>query len=221
MIELVREVPIADHVKRYAVRLVRATHPGSRCGAERSTSSSSSAPVRAGIQAMILGAKVRALSEGRFHVACDDIKAVCSKPALRHRLILNFEGEAEDISRTDDGPRRDRGSCPEIRESQRPPECGPHDRLTSERQLAVAMFDLEFLRKLEYLDVVAKKILAGKHPCRPHCRASRHERRSSRIYRSLRGRRRPALRRLEHLRAPGGVLPQALQGGGEPSADGS
>ena len=45
---------------------------------------------------MILGAKVRALAGGRFHVACEDVVAM-ALPSLRHRLILNFEGEAEDI----------------------------------------------------------------------------------------------------------------------------
>jgi MoxR-like ATPase len=48
---------------------------------------------------MILGAKVRALAAGRFHVACEDVSTM-ARPSLRHRLILNFEGEAEDI-RTD------------------------------------------------------------------------------------------------------------------------
>ena len=46
---------------------------------------------------MILGGKVRALLDGRFNVAEDDIRAV-AKPSLRHRILLNFEGEAEEIS---------------------------------------------------------------------------------------------------------------------------
>jgi MoxR-like ATPase len=49
-----------------------------------------------GAQALILGAKVRALSEGRYNVSIDDLKALAA-PALRHRVILNFEGEAEGI----------------------------------------------------------------------------------------------------------------------------
>ena len=50
-----------------------------------------------GAQAMILGAKVRALLDGRFNVSFDDVLAV-AKPALRHRIVLNFEGEAGQIS---------------------------------------------------------------------------------------------------------------------------
>jgi MoxR-like ATPase len=49
-----------------------------------------------GAQALILGAKVRALSEGRYNVSLDDLKALAA-PALRHRVILNFEGEAEGV----------------------------------------------------------------------------------------------------------------------------
>ena len=52
-----------------------------------------------GAQALLLGAKMRALLDGRFAASCDDIKAV-ARPALRHRLILNFEGEAEGIAPT-------------------------------------------------------------------------------------------------------------------------
>jgi len=49
-----------------------------------------------GAQALVLGAKVRALAEGRFNVSMDDLRALAA-PALRHRIILNFEGEAEGI----------------------------------------------------------------------------------------------------------------------------
>ena len=49
-----------------------------------------------GAQALVLGAKVRALAEGRYNVSAEDIKAMAA-PALRHRVILNFEGEAEGI----------------------------------------------------------------------------------------------------------------------------
>jgi MoxR-like ATPase len=49
-----------------------------------------------GAQAMLLAAKIRALLEGRFAVAIDDVKA-CALPALRHRVLLNFEGEAEGV----------------------------------------------------------------------------------------------------------------------------
>jgi len=96
MIDLVRQVPIAEHVKRYAVRLVRATHAGSNLATPMVNQFVKYGSSPRGIQAMILGAKVKALSEGRFHVACEDVKAMAHH-ALRHRLILNFEGEAESI----------------------------------------------------------------------------------------------------------------------------
>jgi MoxR-like ATPase len=96
MIALVREVPIADHVKRYAVRLVRATHPRSELAPNVVNQFVKYGSSPRGIQALILGAKVRALAEGRANVACEDVRAL-ALPALRHRLILNFEGEAEDV----------------------------------------------------------------------------------------------------------------------------
>ncbi|HEY2733165.1 MAG TPA: AAA family ATPase [Polyangiales bacterium] len=93
----VRDVAIARHVQDYAVRLLEATHR------ERPNASSSvkryvryGASPR-GAQACLVAAKARALMSGRLHVAIDDIKQV-AKSALRHRLILNFEGEAEGVS---------------------------------------------------------------------------------------------------------------------------
>jgi MoxR-like ATPase len=116
MIDLVRAVPIADHVKRYAVRLARATHPKSELAPNKVSQFVKFGSSPRGIQAMIIGAKVRALAEGRFHVACEDVR-VFVKPALRHRLILNFEGEAEDIQ-TDDVIEAVIHAVPEIREGQ-------------------------------------------------------------------------------------------------------
>lgn len=100
MRELVREVVVADHVKRYAVRLAQATQPKSKWATEDVQRYVKFGSSPRGIQAMMLGAKVKALIDGRFHVSCDDLRAVMV-PALRHRMILNFEGEAEDKS-TDD-----------------------------------------------------------------------------------------------------------------------
>ncbi len=96
MREIVREVPVAEHVKRYAVRIVRATHPDSEVapGTVKRYVKFGSSP--RGIQALMLAGKVRALVHGRFHLACEDVRDV-AKPALRHRLLLNFEGEAEDM----------------------------------------------------------------------------------------------------------------------------
>jgi MoxR-like ATPase len=97
---LVREVPIAKHVQDYAVRLLQATHPtekGSSDTVKRFVKFGSSPR---GAQALLLAAKIRALFEGRFAASVDDVKA-SALPALRHRVLLNFEGEAEGV-KTDD-----------------------------------------------------------------------------------------------------------------------
>lgn len=97
LMRLVREVPVASHVKNYAVRLVLATHPRTDTAAPISTQYLRFGSSPRGAQTLILAAKVRALVDGRFNVSFDDIEA-CVAPALRHRLILNFEAEAEGIT---------------------------------------------------------------------------------------------------------------------------
>jgi MoxR-like ATPase len=97
MMSLVREVPIASHVKDYAVRLVLATHPKTETAAPISTQYLRFGSSPRGGQALILAGKVRAMIDGRFNVSFDDIEAVAFA-ALRHRLILNFEAEAEGIT---------------------------------------------------------------------------------------------------------------------------
>jgi MoxR-like ATPase len=94
--EVVREVPIASHVRDFATRLVMATHPQweHAPAATRSYVRYGASP--RGAQALVLGAKVRALTEGRYNVSMDDIRALAA-PALRHRVILNFAGESEAI----------------------------------------------------------------------------------------------------------------------------
>ncbi len=94
---LVRRVPVAEPVLEYAVRLVRATRP-----------SDSTAPdfvkkwlnyggsVRAA-QYLVLGAKARALTHGRYHVSFEDVKAL-AHPVLRHRILANFHAESEGIT---------------------------------------------------------------------------------------------------------------------------
>lgn len=94
---LVRQVPVATHVKDYAVRLVLATHPKTETAAAISNQYLRFGSSPRGGQTLILGAKVRALIQGRFNVSFDDIQAV-APAALRHRLILNFEAEAEGIT---------------------------------------------------------------------------------------------------------------------------
>ncbi|AUX24819.1 ATPase AAA [Sorangium cellulosum] len=96
MQRLVREVPVARHVQDYAVRLLQATHPtedGSLDMVKRFVKFGGSPR---GAQALLLAAKIRALFEGRFAASVDDVRA-CALPALRHRVLLNFEGEAEGV----------------------------------------------------------------------------------------------------------------------------
>ena len=91
-----REVPIAEHVLAYAGKLVTATHP------DRTELDTVKRYVRfgsspRGLQTLVLAGKVRALLEGRYNVAFDDIVAV-AHPALRHRIFLQFEAEADDVT---------------------------------------------------------------------------------------------------------------------------
>ena len=99
MRKVVRQVAVAEHVKRYAVRVVRATHPDSEVAPHSIQRYVKFGSSPRGIQALMLAGKVRALVHGRFHLACEDVHDV-ALPALRHRILLNFEGEAEDM-RTD------------------------------------------------------------------------------------------------------------------------
>ena len=94
--ELVREVPVASHVRSFASTLVMSTHPqweGSPDITRRYLRYGAS-PRAA--QALVLGGKLLALRSGRFAVSVDDIKSI-ALPSLRHRVIRNFEGEAEGI----------------------------------------------------------------------------------------------------------------------------
>jgi MoxR-like ATPase len=97
LMNLVREVPVASHVKDYAVRLVLATHPRTETAAPIANQYLRFGSSPRGGQTLLLGGKVRALTQGRFNVSFDDIEAV-APPALRHRLIPNFEAEAEGIT---------------------------------------------------------------------------------------------------------------------------
>ena len=93
---LVREVPVPQAVKEYVSRLVLATRPSHDDAPEmvRRFVRYGSSP--RGAQALVLGGKVGALMDGRFNVSFDDVRDV-AYAALRHRLILSFEGEAEGI----------------------------------------------------------------------------------------------------------------------------
>lgn len=96
MQRLVREVPAARHVQDYAIRLLEATHPEGEGAPELTKRFVRFGASPRGAQALLLAAKIRALFEGRFAASTDDVKAALL-PALRHRVLLNFEGEAEGI----------------------------------------------------------------------------------------------------------------------------
>ncbi|HYO98466.1 MAG TPA: MoxR family ATPase [Polyangiaceae bacterium] len=93
---LVRRVPAATHVRDYAIRVLQATHPDSESAPSSVKRFVRTGASPRGVQAMLLAAKVRALLEGRFAAAIEDVK-VAARPALRHRLLLSFEGEAEGV----------------------------------------------------------------------------------------------------------------------------
>ena len=97
MQRLARAVPIAPHVTAYAVSVLAATHPDHprAPGIVRDYVRYGGSP--RGAQALVTAGKIYALLDGRFNVAIDDIRAV-ALPSLRHRIILNFEGEAEGIT---------------------------------------------------------------------------------------------------------------------------
>jgi MoxR-like ATPase len=94
--DLVREVPIAAHVRQFAATLVMATHPQWEEAPDITRRYIRYGASPRAAQALVLGAKVLALRAGRFAVSIDDVKAI-ALPVLRHRVILNFEGEAEGI----------------------------------------------------------------------------------------------------------------------------
>jgi MoxR-like ATPase len=93
---LAREVPVAEPVTQYAARLTLATHPDSEHAADITKRYVRYGSSPRGAQALILSGKILALMAGRYNVSFDDIRA-SALPALRHRIILNFEGEAEGI----------------------------------------------------------------------------------------------------------------------------
>src|SRR2546426_4507803 len=94
--ELIREVPIAAHVRDLASTIIMATHPLWEHAPDVARRFVRYGASPRGAQALVLGAKVRALADGRYNVSVDDLKQLAA-PALRHRVILNFEGEAEGI----------------------------------------------------------------------------------------------------------------------------
>lgn len=95
--DLVRRVPVSDHVVRYALSLVRQTRIGDEGIPDFVEELVGWGAGPRAVQFMILGAKARALLEGRFHVAVEDIQAL-AKPVLRHRVVVNFAAESEGVT---------------------------------------------------------------------------------------------------------------------------
>lgn len=98
--QLALSTPIPTHVSEYVAHLIVASHPESEESPQMVKDYARYGASPRGAQALIIGAKINALLEGRFNVSFDDVQAVAA-PALRHRILLNFEGQAEGL-RTDD-----------------------------------------------------------------------------------------------------------------------
>lgn len=97
MKEAIKEIPIADAVKEYALKIILATHPEVKEGHELSKKYVEVGASPRAAQGLISGTKVKAVMEGRYNVSFDDIKYI-AYPVLRHRIILNFEGITEGIT---------------------------------------------------------------------------------------------------------------------------
>lgn len=97
MKEAIKEIPMADAVKEYALKIILATHPEVKDGHELSKKYVEVGASPRAAQGLISGAKVKAVMEGRYNVSFDDIKYI-AYPVLRHRIILNFEGITEGIT---------------------------------------------------------------------------------------------------------------------------
>jgi MoxR-like ATPase len=89
-------VPIAKPVQSYAIRLVLASHPNSAHATAMVNKYVRYGASPRAAQALVVGGKIRALLNNRLHVSAEDVRAL-ALPALRHRILLNFEGEAEQV----------------------------------------------------------------------------------------------------------------------------
>ena len=97
MRQVARAVPISRPVQAYAIRLTLGTHPKSPYASSMVNRFARYGASPRAAQAMVLAAKIQALNQGHAYVSVDDIRAV-ALPALRHRILLNFEGEADEVS---------------------------------------------------------------------------------------------------------------------------
>jgi len=97
MTRMAREIPIAAEVRRYGIALVLGTHPDHELASPLVKRFVRYGSSPRGAQSLILSAKIRAILDGRYHVARDDLRAAAAS-VLRHRMILNFEGQADGIA---------------------------------------------------------------------------------------------------------------------------
>ena len=97
---LIKQVPMAEHVKDYAIRLVLASHPNGQYSIEMVKQYVRFGSSPRGVQGLVMAGKVKALLDGRYNASYEDIRAV-ARPALRHRVLLNLRGEAEGINEDD------------------------------------------------------------------------------------------------------------------------
>ncbi|MBA7583717.1 hypothetical protein ES708_25665 [subsurface metagenome] len=95
--ELIRLVPLAGHLKDYCVRLTQGSRPGTEYSSAMAEKYIRYGSSPRGAQSLVMAGKVKALLAGRFNVSFEDIQSVV-QPSLRHRIILNFEGEAEGVT---------------------------------------------------------------------------------------------------------------------------
>jgi MoxR-like ATPase len=93
----VREVPVSDHVVRYALALVRQTRVGEVGAPDFIEDQLNWGAGPRAVQNLILGGKARALLHGRTHVSTDDVQAL-ARPVLRHRLVVNFAAESDGVT---------------------------------------------------------------------------------------------------------------------------
>jgi MoxR-like ATPase len=100
LIETARAVPVATHIKDYAIRLLLATHPDQEDAPDSVRKYVRYGASPRGLQALITTSKVRALLEGRYNVSLEDLQNVAF-PSLRHRIILNFDGLADGVTPED------------------------------------------------------------------------------------------------------------------------
>ncbi|WP_321474851.1 MoxR family ATPase [uncultured Paludibaculum sp.] len=98
--QLVRMVPIADEVARYAVNLVRATRPVDTSASDYVKKYVNFGASVRGAQNLVLAAKARSLMRGRYHVSFDDVAALL-RPVMRHRILLNFQAESDRLTPDD------------------------------------------------------------------------------------------------------------------------